>query len=67
MNQQKLLFQKILKLASIVLKNSSDINPEIRKAAYDNVILSSMSFMLIYRDALLLFYHKDKKSSKIYS
>lgn len=57
---------KILKLASIVLKNSSDINPEIRKAAYDNVILSSMSFMLIYRDALLLFYHKDKKEVQKY-
>lgn len=59
-NSKEASISKILKLASIVLKNSSDISPEIRKAAYDKIILSSISFMLIYRDALLLFYNNDK-------
>lgn len=55
---------KILKLASIVLKNSTDINAEKRKIAYNNIILSSMSFMLIYRDFVLYFY-KHKKEEVI--
>lgn len=65
-NSKEASVSKILKLASIVLKNSSDISPEKRKVAYDKVILSSMSFMLIYRDALILFYDKDKVEVKKY-
>ncbi|WP_139957953.1 metallophosphoesterase [Flavicella sediminum] len=55
---------KILKLASVVLKNSTDIAPDKRKIAYDNIILSSMSFMLIYRD-FVLFFHKHNKDEVI--
>tara|TARA_R110000764_G_scaffold238954_2_gene337062 strand:- start:271 stop:3390 length:3120 start_codon:yes stop_codon:yes gene_type:complete len=52
---------KILKLASVVLKNSTDIDSKKRKTAYDDIILSSMSFMLIYRDFVLYFYRHKKE------
>lgn len=51
---------KILKLASVVLKNSTDIDPNKRKKAYDNIILSSISFMFIYRDFVLFFYNNNR-------
>lgn len=53
---------KILKLAANVLKNSEDIDEfEIKKMAYDNTLLSSISFLIKYRDALLHYYIKYKK------
>ena len=50
---------KVLKMASITLKNSTDIDPIKRKKAYDDIVLSSMSFMLIYREFVLLFYKNN--------
>ncbi|MCD9611885.1 metallophosphoesterase [Tenacibaculum maritimum] len=50
---------RILKVASVTLKNSVDIDPNKRKDAYDEVLLSSISFMMIYRDAML-YYHSEK-------
>lgn len=55
---------KVLKLASVVLKNSTDIDPVKRKKAYDEIILSSISFMLVYRDAILYFY-KNKREEVV--
>ncbi len=52
---------KVLKLASITLKNSTDIDASKRKKAYDDVILSSISFMLVYREFVLLFYKSNPK------
>ncbi len=59
-NEQPSL-SKVLKLASVVLKNSTDIDPKKRKKAYDEIILSSISFMLIYRDAILYFYKNNRE------
>lgn len=54
--------EKILKLASSVLKNSEDIDDfEVKKRAFNNTLLSSISFLIKYRDALLHYYIKYKK------
>lgn len=50
---------RILKVASVTLKNSVDVDPNNRKDAYDKILLSSISFMMIYRDAML-YYHSEK-------
>ncbi len=53
---------KILKLAACVLKNSEDVDDfEIKKAAYSNILTSSFSFLMQYRDALLWYYSEHKK------
>jgi predicted MPP superfamily phosphohydrolase len=53
---------KILKLSSVVLKNSEDIdNFDAKIEAYNNVLVSSISFLMQYRDSLILFYLKHKK------
>lgn len=52
---------KILKLASNVLKNSEDVDDyEAKKAAYQNTLLSSISFLMLYRDGLIEHYLKYK-------
>lgn len=52
----------ILKLSGIVLKNSEDIDDfNLKKRAYSKVIQSSISFLMQYRDALILYYLKHKK------
>jgi hypothetical protein len=43
----------ILKLASIVLKNSSDVDDQKRKLAYKNILVSSISFVTFYRQVLI--------------
>lgn len=52
----------ILKLSGVVLKNSEDIDDfNLKKKSYSNVIQSSISFLMQYRDALILYYIKHKK------
>lgn len=64
---EAITFSKLLKLASIIFKNSSDVNNERRTAAYGNLIVSSISYMMIYRDSVLYFYknHKEEVSKLI--
>lgn len=52
---------KVLKLASNVLKNSEDVDDfEAKKLAYKNTLLSSISCMILERDALILNYEQFK-------
>ncbi len=52
---------KILKLSSTVLKNSEDVDDfEAKKKAYANTLVSSISFLMQYRDSLILYYLKYK-------
>lgn len=53
---------KVLKLACNVLKNSEDVDDfEAKKNAYQNTLTSSISFLMQYRDALIIHYLKFKK------
>lgn len=53
---------KVLKLACNVLKNSEDVdNFEAKKIAYQNTLISSISFLMQYRDALILHYLRFNK------
>ena len=53
---------KVLKLACSVLKNSEDVDDfEEKKSAYQNTLISSISFLMQYRDALIIHYSKFKK------
>lgn len=60
--KSKTYIDLILKLSSVVLKNSEDIDEfEMKQNAYRNVLLSSISFLMQYRDSLILFYVRHKK------
>jgi len=53
---------KVLKLAATVLKNSEDVDSfELKKSAYNNVITSSIAFLMQYRDSLIQYYIKYEK------
>lgn len=53
---------KVLKLACNVLKNSEDVDDfEAKKKAYQNTLISSISFLMQYRDSLIIHYVKFKK------
>jgi hypothetical protein len=53
---------KVLKLASNVLKNSEDVDDfELKKKSYSNILTSSISFLMQYRDYLISYYIKYKK------
>jgi hypothetical protein len=53
---------KVLKLACNVLKNSEDVDDfEAKKIAYQNTVISSISFLMQYRDSLIIHYIKFKK------
>lgn len=53
---------KVLKLACNVLKNSEDVDDfESKKLAYQNTLVSSISFLMQYRDSLILHYLKFQK------
>lgn len=53
---------KVLKLACNVLKNSEDVDDfESKKRAYQNTLISSISFLMQYRDSLIIHYIKYKK------
>lgn len=53
---------RVLKLASNVLKNSEDVDDfDAKTQAYKNILLSSISCMIQERDSLLLFYTNFKK------
>lgn len=53
---------KVLKLSCNVLKNSEDVDDfEVKKVAYQNTLISSISFLMQYRDALMIHYIKFKK------
>jgi hypothetical protein len=52
----------VLKLASTVLKNSEDVDDfEAKKDAYSNTLTSSISFLMQYRDSLIIHFHKFQK------
>ena len=52
----------VLKLACNVLKNSEDVDDfEAKKLAYSNTLVSSISFLMQYRDALIVHNLKYKK------
>jgi predicted MPP superfamily phosphohydrolase len=52
----------VLKLASVVLKNSEDVDDfELKKQAYSNILTSSISFLMMYRDSLLIYFNENKK------
>lgn len=56
------LIDKVLKLACNVLKNSEDVDDfESKKRAYQNTLISSISFLMQYRDSLIIHYIKFKK------
>lgn len=53
---------KVLKLACNVLKNSEDVDDfDAKKFAYQNILVSSISFLIQYRDALVIYYNKFQK------
>lgn len=53
---------KVLKLACNVLKNSEDVDDyESKTRAYQNTLISSISFLMQYRDSLIIHYIKFKK------
>ena len=53
---------KVLKLACNVLKNSEDVDDfEAKRIAYQNTLVSSISFLMQYRDSLIIHYIKFKK------
>lgn len=53
---------KVLKLACNVLKNSEDVDSfEAKKMAYQNTLTSSISFLMQYRDALIIHYLRFQK------
>ncbi len=53
---------RILKLACSVLKNSEDVDDfDAKKIAYQNTLISSISFLMQYRDSLILHYYKYQK------
>ncbi len=62
-NQEtKQQIDKVLKLACNVLKNSEDVDDfDAKKIAYQNTLVSSISFLMQYRDALIVHYLKYKK------
>lgn len=52
----------VLKLSSVVLKNSEDIDDyNLKYNFYKQVLVSSISFLMIYRDSLLFYYENNKK------
>ncbi len=54
---------RVLKLAASVLKNSEDVDDFSEKvSAYKNIISSSMSFLVQYRDTLIKSYLKYQKT-----
>ena len=51
-----------LKLAATVLKNSEDVdNFEAKRMAYSNILTSSFSFLMLYRNSLIKYYLTYKK------
>jgi len=53
---------RILQLACSVLKNSEDVDDfDAKKIAYQNTLVSSISFLMQYRDSLILHYYKYQK------
>ena len=53
---------RVLKLAATVLKNSEDVDSfEVKTMSYKNVLLSSIAFLMEYRDYLISYYIKHKK------
>lgn len=55
-------FDRVLKLASSVLKNSEDVDDfDEKTSAYKNILTSSIAFMLKYRDNLISYYAKHNQ------
>ena len=54
---------RVLKLASLVLKNSEDVDDfNIKLKAYEKVLLSSISFLMVYRDMQISYYLEFKET-----
>lgn len=53
---------QVLKLAATVFKNSEDVdNFEAKRMAYNNILTSSFSFLMLYRNSLIKYYLTYKK------
>ena len=53
---------RVLKLASSVLKNSEDVDDfDEKTSAYKNILTSSIVFMLLYRDSLISYFKKHNQ------
>jgi len=56
---------RLLKLAAVVLKNSEELDDiEVKKLAYQTIILSSISYLLGYKFSLLDYFSKNEKVPK---
>lgn len=56
---------KTLKFASLLFRNLEDIDDQkIRATSLQNIITSSVSFMLLYRDSVVYYYIKNKAKPK---
>lgn len=54
---------KTLKFAAQIFRNLEEIDDfEIKKTALNNIITSSISFLILYRDSILRYYVKNKKN-----
>ena len=57
----------ILKLSAIVLKNSEEIDDfQKRKSAYRKILISSVSFMILYRSLLMKYVDKHRELPAIF-
>jgi hypothetical protein len=57
----------VLSLAASVLKNSEDVDSfEEKTKAYKNTIVSSIIFLMGYRDSLLIYYEENKKKPEVF-
>lgn len=55
-------YGKLLRLAAAVLRNSEEIDDErMKRQAYDNVILSSLTFLIVARQSMLEYFSEHKK------
>ena len=54
---------RLLKLAAVVVKNSEEIDDiDIKKLAYETIILSSQSYLLFSKISLLKYFYKNNKA-----
>jgi len=58
---EAITFSKLIKLASVIFKNSSDINHTKRISSYTSILVSSISYMMIYRDSVLYFHDNQRE------
>ena len=53
---------QILRLSSVVLKNSEDVDDfDYKVDSYERILSSSISFLMLYRNSLIAYYNTHKK------